>query len=55
MIVSIEPECEVLFAIGALEAFDDMSEVAILYGFLSLFAFTCQIAPLLALINNLVE
>lgn len=40
---------------GALEAFDDMSEVAIMYGFLSLFAFTCQIAPLLALINNLVE
>jgi len=40
---------------GALEAFDDMSEMAVQYGFLSLFAFTCQIAPLLALVNNLIE
>merc|ERR1711865_1136132 len=32
-----------------------MSEMTVQYGFLALFAFSCQIAPLLAVLNNWVE
>jgi len=40
---------------GALEAFDDLNEIFIQYGFVTMFSFCCPIVPLLAVLNNFIE